>query len=329
MWQRAPRRWIDLCLSRLDGALRFSQKGGKYVEVIIAGAGSIGLLMGSFLSEAGMDVTFYVKREEQAELIRAKGIQRINQDKTTDVLRVHATTDIRNLSGAALWVVAVKYAGLRDLLSEMQETHIVNPVLFVQNGIGHLELVKNCEFPHVAFATVEHGARRVDDRTVSHNGVGLVTIATARGDDRLFDLVGRAHSDIFPVKRHSDAEQILLRKVLINCMINPLTAILKVENGELLINDYCLTLFKALYEELLGAFPEMRMILSYEDVANVCRKTACNHSSMLVDRLAGRPMEIETIVTAVIRKANGRNKSLAILATYEQMLFAVEWKGAK
>jgi len=24
MWQRAPRPWIDLCLSRLDGALRFS-----------------------------------------------------------------------------------------------------------------------------------------------------------------------------------------------------------------------------------------------------------------------------------------------------------------
>jgi len=297
------------------------------MEVIIAGAGSIGLLMGSFLSEAGMDVTFYVKREEQAELIRAEGIQRINQDSTTDVLRVHATTDIRILSATALWVVAVKYAGLRDLLSEMQETHITNPVLFIQNGIGHLELVKNSELPHVAFATVEHGARRVDDRTVSHNGCGVITIATAYGDESKFDLIGQAHSDIFPVRRHSDAEQILLRKVLINCMINPLTAILKVENGELLTNDYCLTLFKALYEELLGAFPEMRLILSYEDVADVCRRTARNRSSMLVDRIAGRPMEIETIVTAVIRKANGRNKSLPFLATYEQMLFAVEWKG--
>jgi len=299
------------------------------MEVIIAGAGSIGLLLGSFLSEAGMDVTFYVRREEQAELIRAEGIQRINNNNTTDVLRLHATTDIRNLPTTALWVVAVKYAGLRDLLSEMQETNTINPVLFVQNGIGHLELVKSSDFPHVAFATVEHGASRIDDRTVSHNGVGMVTIATALGDDSVFDLIGDAHSDKFPVRRHSDAEQILLRKVLINCMINPLTAILKVENGELLTNNYCLTLFKALYEELLDAFPEMRSILLYEDVANVCRKTARNRSSMLVDRLAGRPMEIETIVTAVIRKANGRNKSLLLLATYEQMLFAVEWNEAK
>lgn len=299
------------------------------MEVIIAGAGSIGLLLGSFLSEAGMDVTFYVNREEQAELIRAEGIQRINQDDTTNVLRVHATTDIRNLSATALWIVAVKYAGLRDLLSEMKDIYIANPVLFVQNGIGHFEMVKKCGFSHVAFATVEHGARRLNDRTVSHNGVGMVTIATALGDDSVFDLIGHAHSDIFPVRRHSDAEQILLRKVLINCMINPLTAILEVKNGELLTNDYCLTLFNTLFEELLDAFPEMRSILLYEDVANVCRKTARNRSSMLVDRLAGRPMEIETIVTAVIRKANGRNKSLPLLATFEQMLFAIGWNGAK
>ena len=32
-----------------------------------------------------------------------------------------ATTDIRSLSTTALWIVAVKYAGLRELLSEMKE----------------------------------------------------------------------------------------------------------------------------------------------------------------------------------------------------------------
>ena len=52
----------------------------------------------------------------------------------------------RNLSTTALWIVAVKYAGLRDLLSEMQEANISNPVLFVQNGIGHMELVKDMNF---------------------------------------------------------------------------------------------------------------------------------------------------------------------------------------
>ena len=69
-----------------------------------------------------------------------------------------------------------------NYFQQIQEANIKNPVLFVQNGIGHMELVKDMELPHIAFATVEHGARRLDDRTVSHNGVGMLTIATARGN---------------------------------------------------------------------------------------------------------------------------------------------------
>ena len=60
--------------------------------------------------------------------------------------------------------------------------------------------------------------------------------------------------------------------------------------------------------ELMDAFPEMKKILPYEAVVDVCRKTANNQSSMLVDRLAGRPMEIATIVTAVREKRKSVDK---------------------
>lgn len=297
------------------------------MKVVIAGAGSIGLLLGSFLAEAGMAVTFYVRREEQARLIREGGIQRTNQDGTTSIYEVEATVDIGGLAPDALWVAATKYAGLSSLLAEMQQARIENPVLFVQNGIGHMALVTNTVLPHVAFATVEHGARRVDDRTVSHNGIGMLTIAPARGNRYLFDKLGQAHSVAFPVSYHIDAEQIVMRKVLINCMINPLTAILKVKNGDLLTNHHCRHLFDNLFNELMIAFPEMAEILSYEAVVDVCRKTARNQSSMLVDCLAGRPMEIETIVTAVIQKAEESHHALPMMTMLETMLYAINQQG--
>ena len=297
------------------------------MNVVIAGAGSIGLLLGSFLAEAGMAVTFYVRREEQARLIRDGGIRRINQDGTTSIFDVGATTDIGRLAPDALWIAATKYGGLSSLLAEMQQERVENPVLFVQNGIGHMALVTNTALPHVAFATVEHGARRVDDRTVSHNGIGMLTLAPARGDRHLFDKLGQAHSVAFPISYHVDAEQILIRKVLINCMINPLTAILKVKNGELLSNHHCRNLFNNLFNELMIAFPEMVEVLSYEAVVDVCRKTARNQSSMLVDCLAARPMEIETIVTAVIQKAKERHQSLPLLMTLETMLYVINQQG--
>ena len=77
------------------------------MDVVIAGAGSIGLLMGSFLSEAGMDVTFYVRRKEQEELIRAKGIRRMQQGGIEKVFYPRVITDIRELPDAP-WIVAVK-----------------------------------------------------------------------------------------------------------------------------------------------------------------------------------------------------------------------------
>ena len=294
------------------------------MEVVIAGAGSIGLLLGSFFAEAGMNVTCYVRRTEQAQQIQRDGIRRLNQDGTTSVFQAAATTHIQELPQKALWIVAVKYAGLRELLGDMERAGLNNPVLFVQNGIGHLALVNDATLSDVAFATVEHGAQRIDGCTVKHNGIGMLTVASARGNGQLFDTIGQLDSKNFPVSYHTNAEQILMRKVLINCMINPLTAILEVENGVLLTDAHCESLFTSLYAELIDAFPEMQAILPYEAVADVCRRTARNRSSMLADRLARRPMEIETIVTAVRQRAQHRGKSLSLLGTFEQLLYAMD-----
>ena len=78
----------------------------------------------------------------------------------------------------------------------------------------------------------------------------------------------------------------------------------------------------------MNVFTEMQAVLPYEVVADVCNNTARNKSSMLTDRLAERPMEIETIVTAVIRKAHAAGESLPLLSTFEKMLYAIDGKVA-
>lgn len=299
------------------------------MKISIVGAGSIGLLLGSFLAEAGIDVTFLVMRKEQASLIRKKGICRINADRTESVSTVHVTTDMKQLLKTDICIVAVKYTGVQRVLDQFKQAGVHTPILFIQNGIAHMDLVYTTDFPDIAFATVEHGALRIDDRTVSHNGIGRLTIAVGRGNAKHFELFSRAHSDAFPVHWHADAEHILMRKVFINCMINPLTAILKVKNGELITDPHCNKLFKALYVELADAFTGEQWLPSYENVADVCRNTARNQSSMLSDCLTGCPMEIETIVTAVIQKAETMDAELLLLSTLEAMLLAVDGKGGK
>lgn len=298
------------------------------MEVVIAGAGSIGMLIGSFLAEAGANVMFYVRSREQANALNQQGLARINPDGTTKVFYLKAATYFSQLPEDAIWIIGTKYAGVPSILSAMEKAQVTGPLLFIQNGIAHMELAYATKNESIAFATVEHGAKRLDDRTVSHNGVGPLTIAPGRGDQEPFRSLGAVDSVAFPVVFHENAEQILMRKVLINCMINPLTALLQVRNGELVENPYAQSLFQQLYDELMDAFPEYQNMLPYESAAAVCIHTASNQSSMLSDYLAGRPMEIETIVSAMIRKADLRKASLPVLKTLEQMLRVIDKRGA-
>ncbi|MDS9470487.1 ketopantoate reductase family protein [Sporosarcina pasteurii] len=296
------------------------------MDIAVVGAGSIGMLMGSYLSESGLDVTMIVRSDEQKERINEEGICRVHEDGTGSVVTVSAVTGLTEAATAKLVVVAVKYSDLKTVLNEFREKEIRTPLLFIQNGIGHLNLVEECEFPHVAFATVEHGALKSDHRTVHHNGVGNLTIGERFGDKNKFNIIEKASNDRFPVIRHPNGEHILLRKVLINCLINPLTTILGITNGELLTNPYGHQLMKELYEELMQAFTEMRKELPFTAVESVCRNTARNHSSMLMDRLAKRPMEIETIVSATIQKAQLTQRELPLLKNYERILLAFDEK---
>ncbi|MDN4607561.1 ketopantoate reductase family protein [Sporosarcina highlanderae] len=291
---------------------------------MIAGAGSIGLLVGSYLAEAGWKVSFFTRREEQASVIRQEGIRRIDAEGTDDTVLVGAETEIEKLPKSAPWIIAVKYSGVGSILSILEERKMDNAVMFIQNGLAHFNLAEASDLPNVFFATVEHGAGRIDDRTVSHNGIGLIRVAPFRGDEKAFDALKSVHSTTFPIEFVSDAGGIVLRKVLINCMINPLTAILQLRNGELLEREHARGLFDELYIEISNAFPEMQNALPKDAIEEVCRKTALNQSSMLKDRLNGNSMEIETIVTAVVEMAEKRGTPLPLLKTLEKILFVLD-----
>lgn len=295
----------------------------------IIGAGSIGMLIGSYLADCNLDVTMLVRNEVQKDLLNEKGINCINDDGTSIQVVVNAVTEYEKLATMELVIVAVKYQDVQSVLQTLKEKKIQVPLLFIQNGIAHLQDVQESDFQHVAFATVEHGALKEDAYTVRHNGVGKITIGERFGDARKFDILEQVNCERFPVTRNRDAAYILLRKGLINCLINPLTTILGVANGELVQNANSHQLMRALYEELINAFPEMAEDLPFTAIESICHRTSRNYSSMYADYLAGRPMEIETIVSAVILKAERKGKCLQLLRTYENILLVLDRKAYK
>ncbi|QTD42411.1 ketopantoate reductase family protein [Sporosarcina sp. Te-1] len=297
------------------------------MEVVIAGAGSIGLLFGSFLAEKGHQVSFLVRRDEQAARLGEEGVKRYRKGIEVFRRQVRIIRGVNEISVDALIIIATKTTELDQLLQTLRLHQ--NPILFIQNGLSHYEMAMelNGAFRSLAFATIEHGAERKDDSTVVHHGVGVTKIAVARGDEADFKWLAMLHSEEFPIEFCDDAERLLLRKVIINCMINPLTAILLQKNGELVRNEQSKKLFEQLYDEIMAVFPEMKMELPFDRVAEVCQRTAANTSSMLTDRMRGNRMEIDTIVSALIRKAETRGGALPMLAVFEKLLVAMDEAG--
>ncbi len=293
------------------------------MEIVIGGAGAMGMLIGSFLAEAGHSVSFWTRRPEQMQALLENGLVRI-EGSHRERFAVGAFTSVREAPAGSMWIAAVKSGGLPALVGRLEAADPPGYVLFIQNGIRHFEEADRFEFPSFGFASLTFGAGRENDWTVRCLGRGLIDIAHWRGDGGQLDSLLRSASPSFPIVRQPDAKTMLYRKVFVNCCVNPLTALLGVKNGELLQRPSAHAMMKTVYGELAAAYPDIAQHISISDVETVCRNTAENESSMLTDRKNGVPMEIDTILTAVI--STHRDK-MPVLGLLETLLTAIDERG--
>jgi len=292
-------------------------------KIVVIGAGSVGMLMASFLAEH-FEVTVIVRRKEQEEAIRKHGIIRRNLDGTVTETFVNVTSGYAEIAGDSLVIVAVKYTHLKDVLPQLEKLSIDMPILFVQNGLAHFEEALKLPQKSIGFGSCQFGAQKENDHTVIHRGVGVLKLAVGRGNHEAYQSLLDVKNGLFPVQWVDDAETMLLEKALYNCFINPLTAILQVKNGDLATNGHARKLLEVLYEECMEAFPEQRKLISFQDVIALCEKTASNTSSMLQDRLMNKKTEVDSIVGAVIKKAEQKGKRLPTLKTLYHLVLAIE-----
>ena len=290
------------------------------MEVVIVGAGAMGLLIGSYLAESGMSVSFLTRRKEQAGDLIDNGVKRIHNGKVS-TFRVHAFSDIAHAPENAFWILAVKSKDLKDVVQRLESAKHPGHLMFIQNGMSHYDLARSTSISSVSIASLTHGAGKADDCTVIHNGIGVMRIAVLTGIQGGPSSLFEASSSMFPIVQEPDAHSMLLRKAIINCCINPLTALLELKNGELLTNITAHALMEAVYSELASGYPEAVKTLAFSDVEEVCRNTSDNRSSMLTDRYNGIPMEIDTIVSAILV---GKGEHMPTLKVFERLLKAID-----
>lgn len=230
-------------------------------------------------------------------------------------------------------IVSVKAKDILALHSVAHRLTKDSAILFVQNGMGYIDEVNEKIFPNpetrpnYIIGVVSHGAKRLKAYTVAHAGHGTIALS-------ILPRSKEAPAQLFPpsaryllrtitrtpvlaaVAYHpTDLLQIQLEKLAINCVINPLTAIMDCANGELLTNYHSTRVMRLLLAEVslvIRSLPELQDIPNVQsrfdpgrlelDTIRVASSTAVNLSSMLQDVRAGKETEIDFVNGYIIRR---------------------------
>ncbi|EUJ28425.1 2-dehydropantoate 2-reductase [Listeria cornellensis] len=288
-------------------------------RVGIIGAGALGILYAGLLRA---EVTLYTRTKKQADMIEERSGIAVVVDNVESLVGVRATP-IANADFTAMdfVIVTVKSYQLETVMEVLMKIPENTPLLFLQNGIGHLSQLLNLPHKTILIGTCEHGAGKMDATTVVWRGVGQTNWAIYRGKVNAMLRTAMTANPAFPFLEQADFEEMVYNKLLANAVINPLTAVLGVPNGALLHNEYW-------YEILVNLTGEVAYVLHCEDalekVTAICAATSANYSSMATDVREKRRTEIASISGAVVALARKQGMVAPISETLYGLVKGLE-----
>jgi 2-dehydropantoate 2-reductase len=275
-------------------------------NILIVGTGAMGSLFAARLARAGHAVTMLGTWKEGLDAIRSDGIRDINPGGEEHRQRVDVTDDPRACTGTRYALVLVKAWQTERAARQLAECLAPDGLaVTLQNGLGNREALTRTLGPgRVALGVTTTGATLLGAGLVKAGGEGPISIEQNLA---LGPLVEALKSANFNVQVVEDARSLIWRKLVINSAINPLTALLRVANGDLLERPSAREMMHHLALETALVARAEKIELSFPDPAaaaeDVARRTATNRSSMLQDVQRGAPTEIDAICGAVVQIA--------------------------
>ncbi len=280
------------------------------MHFLLVGPGALGCLLSSVISK-GMkacdQLTILDYNGVRAHHLNEKGIVYALGEQR-EIFPVNATADPQDVAFVDVVLLCVKsydVQGSLDFCKAILEKDTL--LLFLQNGISHLDMQERLGETTAAFGTTTEGATLLGPGHVRHAGNGTTYLGfLTPPKNNAAKLLQDIHT-IFcagGLQTHL-ADNILPRlwaKLFVNVGINALTAILDCPNGDLLtLPGVDKRMQAAVDEAILVARRKNIPIMDdpYQTARRVCSKTAKNISSMLQDVRRKRRTEIDAINGAV------------------------------
>ncbi len=272
--------------------------------ILIVGTGALATLFAARLARSGQPVTMLGTWLPGLQALREGGARLADPRGSEQSFRVIATDDPRQCRGVRYALVLVKswqtVRAARQLAECLDQDGLA---ITLQNGLGNREtLAEALGESRVALGSTTTGATLLGPGLVRAGGEGTISIET---HPAIGPMIHALQAAGFQVETVKDARALVWGKLVINSAINPLTALLRVPNGQLLERPAARGLLRALAEETASVALAEKVRLTSGDpvqlVEDVARRTSLNHSSMFQDIQRGAPTEIDAICGAVTR----------------------------
>jgi 2-dehydropantoate 2-reductase len=275
-------------------------------NILIVGTGALASLFAARLTGAGYDITMLGTWQEGLDALNKDDVRLVDSDGNETQFPIRATNDPRQCIGVNQAIILVKAWQTERVADQLRECLADDGIaLTLQNGLGNQEtLIQSLGLKRVALGSTTTGATLLGAGQVMAGGEGVISLEQ---NQALSPMEEALRSAGFKVKTVEDAQSLIWGKLVVNAAINPLTALLRVKNGELLERPSAREIMAALAIETANIAQAENIQLPFDDpvkaAEEVAQKTSGNTSSMLQDVLRGTPTEIDAICGAVVKTA--------------------------
>lgn len=275
-------------------------------NILIVGTGALATLFAARLTQAGCRVTMLGTWKEGLDALAKHGARLVDANGNEHQFEVQATNDPHECAGIKHTLVLVKAWQTKRVARQLAECLPDDGVVVtLQNGLGNREaLAQSLGLDRVALGTTTTGATLLGPGLVRAGGEGIISMERHAALAPIEEALKSARFNVHIVE---DAQALIWGKLVINAAINPLTALLRIPNGQLLERASARRMMGSLAFETAQVASAERIHLPFEDpvaeAEDVARKTGANRSSMFQDVLRGAPTEIDAICGAVVKAA--------------------------
>lgn len=286
----------------------------------IVGQGAIGLLAASRLALAGRPIPLLLRQPSAALAVT---FSRQQQDYP-----LLLTTDVSTPLDFLL--LPVKAFAVEQALKQYQS--LLSPsavIVLCHNGLGTLDSARSLlkADQQLWFASTTHGALKTGPHRFRHTGLGQTMVGPIAGPvgmtlcPQYYQLLDTA---LGPLQHTDNILPVLWRKLAINALINPLTALYQVRNGGLAD-----AAFQPLLHQLLDEFLQVANVSGqhfnraelWASVQQVIEATAANYSSMQQDVQQQRQTELAYINGYLLQQAQMHQLTLP---THQRLVEALQ-----